>query len=1323
MKSSATSRSGTRRHRGKPTLVVGIGVSGADVDVLQRFLSAVPPRAGVALVAVEPSPSLHRVVDRLEGASMRVVEAREGSAVEPDTLHVMPAGCHFSLEGGRFRAAAAGAPDDPRSPIDGFLKSLAEDQGERAVGIVLSGKGTDGALGLKAVRREGGMTMAQEGVTARFDSMPRNAVALHVVDHELPVEEMPAELLRYAESVRTRSARARRRADDEAIRAVLPTICDAIQRVTEHDFRRYNPNTLVRRVRRRLQVLHMPDVGQYVDRLREDDAEARRLFRDLLISITEFFREEESFDALARTALARALADRRAGDPARIWVPACATGEEVYTIGILVCERIDESGEGAELPVTIFGTDIDRHALEAACRGQYSQGIAEDLSAERLERFFVDRGRSFEVTHRIRSMSIFSEHNLIHEPPFTNLDLISCRNLLIYFDRETQARLLEGFHRALRPGGYLFLGPCEDVDVVPELFETVDLRHRIYRRRRVGIASQDVASQDGDGAGSTTRAKRSAETDLGTIVGGVVLAEHAPRHVVVDGSGDIVYLSSNTARFIELPGGSFTGNLTSLVRRGLRRAVRAALRETVRTGSRAVQRARCKGPEGESLAVEITAEPLRGTPGDRALFLVVFRELQPSTPGAPPAGSGELQRVEDELARARRDLDVTVSDFESSTQELRQSNEGLLSTNEELRSANEKLENSREEIRSANEALARANADLRNLLDGTQIAMIFLDRDLRVKRSTAAVGEIYNLIPADRGRPLEHITHNAVEMPPLPSLEELSSPDAAVAHEIRTTDGRWYIRRVRPYVGAEGETGGLVVTFTDVTELRESEERFRLLAETVPEIIFTASPDGSWIYTNNRFHETTGAPQGAARDRGWLDSVHPEDRDRMARAWPDLFAAGEPFELKCRLTTARGGSRWHLFRAVPIRDESSSVDRWFGTAANIEDLVEAQDGLERADRQKDQFLAMLGHELRNPLTSVIYGLHVLDVVDPADEKYERTKAAIEHQAWTMKALLDDLLDVARIKRGKVKVTREVVELAVLIEHALRNVRPLVEEHGHSVTVSLPERAVRLHADGRRLEQVLTNLLNNAARYTPDGGAILLTADADDETVTISVRDNGPGIPSDLLPQIFELFSQGETTPDRAGAGLGIGLALVKQLVELHGGTVEARSLGVNQGSEFTVTLPVYRAPAQSAGAGDGAEAGDEREGDGDGRGTARSLRTLVVEDNVGVAESLKTILEVWGHSVRMVHDGLEAFELATREPPDVALVDLGIPGMDGCELVRQLRKHAELESTTMIALTGFGQERDRAESREAGFDHYLIKPVDLDSLRRLLESS
>jgi len=839
--------------------IAGIGASAGGVEALQALFRGLPPDSGMGFVIISHMRRGQRsmLADILgRSTDMTVAEAGDGEAVAPDHVYICPPDHTLIIAKGKLRLhdrAATGL----HMPIDVFLSSLSEDRGEDTVGILLSGGGSDGTLGLKCIKEQGGLTLAQVadgGIAPKYTDMPDTAIAAGVVDLMVPVEEMPRRLVDHVRRYWPLGGSAHfRTGKGEEAESHRTAIHQTLLQQTGHDFSGYKQKTFGRRVHRRMQVLEQTSLEDYVDRLRNDADEVQRLFRDLLIGVTDFFRDPDAFEVLEREVVPRLFEGTDGREHVRVWVPGCATGEEVYSIAILLRERAVKLDKAVE--VQIFATDIDEMALGVARAGRYPASLMRKVSPERLERHFREIDDFYVISKDIRELCVFSTHNLIRDPPFSRVDLVSCRNLLIYFGNEFQARVMPVFHYALRPGGFLFLGTSENVGHTEDLFEPLDKKQRIFQRRdRAALQIQlpatlperrrtklSLAELRSEPTSKTIELRRAAES--------WVIKRFAPAHVVVDREGEILHFSPRTGRYLEAPAGAPTRNLVAAARRGLKGELRSALKEAVDSGQR-VERPRIAVDIDDcQQLINLVIEPFREDNSEPVL-LVVFRDvgapMKPAEAIAPDVGERDesVERLEHELAETRERLQITVEEYETSTEELKSANEELQSTNEELQSTNEELETAKEELQSLNEELhtvnarlastvedvKRATSDLRNTFDSTQIGTIFLDENLVVRNFTPAARTIFSLIDSDCGRPLTDIASH-VEVGDLRGdIEAVAEGGEPIERRVKRSDGSArYLMRILPFREESGAIEGVVVTFVDVTGLVEAEEHQRVL--------------------------------------------------------------------------------------------------------------------------------------------------------------------------------------------------------------------------------------------------------------------------------------------------------------------------------------------------------------------------------------------------------------------------------------------------------------------------------------------------------------
>ncbi len=1586
-------------------LIVGVGASAGGLEALEQFFSHVSADCGLAFVVIQHlAPQHASMLAQLlgRGTMMEVREVQDGVPAEPNHVYVIAPGTVLGIAGGSFQVKPGDG--ERHAPINAFFSALAADQREHAVGIVLSGSGTDGTVGLRAIKEHGGLTLAQTPATAKHDNMPKSAIEAGWVDHVLPPDAMPPKLLERARDVaegRAGAAPSAAAPSDEQLMGCLERIYEILQHATGHDFSHYKRGTVLRRLRRRVQLHRAASTEEYVARLAKDPQEPDLLAKDLLIGVTQFFRDPEAFDYVARHVLPRIFAAKGPGHAIRIWVAGCASGEEAYSLGMLVCERLAKVT--SKPLVQIFATDIDGEAIAEARQARYPAEIAQHVSPERLARFFMQEGASYRVTKEVREMCVFSEHSLIRDPPFLGLDLLSCRNVLIYLDADIQKKLVPVFHYALKRDGYLFLGASEGLAGDAELFETVDKQFRVFRRVETLTRPQVSFPLRGRVAPPAIprphRARPPAPGEdqaVCSVFERIMLQEYGTPGAVVNAQGDVICIAGQTGRYLQPPTGILSTNILDIAHASLRIDLRTALHAASRSGRKVVRDDVPVEVEGSTRRLRLTVRPLLGNTRED-LFIVVLQERASQPEHAEEAGAplevgaeneSTMEQLESELRTTRADLRATIEELESANEELKSSNEEMLSTNEEMQSSNEELQSSQEELKSVNEELStvnaelsrkvdelgRANSDLLNLFGSTDIATLFLDRELRVTRATPAAKALFRLIDTDTGRPISDLAPRFTDLDLVAEIEEVLRSLAPVEREVQTLDRQaWFLLRVLPYRTVENVVAGAVVTLADITGVKKAEadlrrlatvvldsndaitvqdfeghilawnrgaermygysaqealgmnieelvpeessaqarsfldaisrgdevaslevkrrtkdgrtidvwltttklvdergspsavatterdisepkrnlaaveamaEQFRRAIEEAPIPVIMHAEDGEVLQISRSWTELTGYThedmksldawlnraygpgaevvrehvrarfRGDQREMGvefpiptrdgqtrhwsvsasspgtlydgrrfivamavdmtdrrraeealkeseqdlnraqavahvgswrldvrrnelrWSDetyrmfgiakgmpltyetflaAVHPEDRELVDSKWQKAVG-GEAYDVVHRIVLG-DEVKWVREKAELEHDAKGQLLGGFGTVQDVTEarrlqqaLRDANDRLQEADRRKNEFLAMLSHELRNPLAPIRSSLYILDRAAPGGEQARRAQAVIDRQVGQMTRLIDDLLDVTRITRGQFLLQPEHLDLNELVQRTVEDHSSMFARSKVELEAHLAPAEIWVNGDRTRLAQAIGNLLQNAVKFTPPGGrtTVSVETDAEQKQAVVIVRDTGRGITSQIMPRLFETFTQADTSLDRGRGGLGLGLALVKGLIEMHGGSVRAESEGLGRGAAFTLRLPLdasaAAAPMHRRPRGDGAQ-----------------RRVLIIEDNVDAADSLREALELGNYLVEVAYNGPQGIKEVRVFHPDIVICDIGLPDVDGYEVARRMRADPGLAHVALVALTGYAQPEDVAKAKEAGFDEHLAKPPSIEALQGVLE--
>jgi two-component system, chemotaxis family, CheB/CheR fusion protein len=1235
--------------------VVGIGASAGGLEAISAFLAGVVPPCDMAFLIVQHlAPFRASLLPEIlsKRTSMPVVEAVDGMPIEIDHVYVIPPNTSMSIVRRHIQLQPRGETLGPPMPIDDLFDSLASELGVAAVGVILSGNGSDGALGLQSIQAEGGITFAQDPLSASNSSMPRAAIGLACVDSVLAPGDIAREIARIGQYPKRaleelESVGPNADSGDRSLRPLFRLLRNACS----IDFTYYKRGTVQRRLSRRMALREMTSVDDYVALLNSDAEETVALGRDLLIRVTEFFRDPETFEELKRTVFPLLISDEDSQAPIRIWVPGCASGEEVYSIAICLLEYLGERASSTQ--IQFFGTDVSVDALRTARAGRYIENIARNVSPERLERFFVRDGDHYCVNKAVRSLCTFARHNVATDPPFSQIDLISCRNLLIYLDAMLQRNVMPLFHYALAPDGVLMLGPAESVGASSELFSLIpSMSSRLYSKKpragrlRVGLQASTVtplsiadARPSVGGSTSPTRVEL-----LRREVDRMTLARYTPPSVLCDDELNVLEFRGDTSAYLVNPSGAPTSSLKRLARPEIFLAVDQAVRQA-RQEVAVIRKSGVRlDVDRNARSTTLEVHPVQIPDVSGRWYLIYFdvptagrglvsREKRDSLASVVvdafrhTLGQGrkshdhadvEIARLDAELENSHRHLLAMVEEHERAREDLRASEEELLSSNEEFQSTNEELETAKEELQSVNEELTTTNDELR-----------YRNQELRFASEEVA-----------RARDFSQAI-----------VETMSEPLLVLEADLKITLAN------------------------------------RAFYET-----FRTSPD-----------DTLGSKLYALGSEQW-----------NIPALRELLE-----ELVPQKTSVRDYQITHAFPGIGVRTMQLSATRiaWPAqalillTIADVTRQHQAFDRLQSADQQKDEFLAMLAHELRNPLAAIRNGLQVWERGNADEETQKRARKAAQRQLDHEIRLVEDLLDVSRITRGVIALKIETIDLVEIVRRAIEAMRAEFEAHQHEVTVSFPLDVLPIAADAMRIEQIVTNLLGNAIKYTRPGGHIRISVERHFDDALLTLIDNGIGMTADIIPAIFDIFVQAERSLDRKAAGLGLGLALVHRLVALHGGNVHAYSEGLNRGSKFVVRLPamprgtvpedlapvaILAAPAVGA------------------------LRILVVDDNVDALESSAALLAIDGHDVRTARDGPAALRCAQEFSPDAILLDIGLPEMDGYEVAQRLRANPDLSDTVLIAHSGYGETEHLQRAMQAGFDHHLVKPADLGQLAMLI---
>lgn len=1202
------------RPNGRSFPIVGIGASAGGLEAFTQLLGHLPRKSGMAFVLVQHLAPRHEsaLTELLSRATqIPVTEVKDGMAVEPDRVYVIPPNVNMGILNGHLHLMAR-TPSQHHLPIDFFLRSLAEERGNKAIGVILSGTASDGTMGMKAIKAEGGITFAQDSASAKYGDMPRNAIATGCVDFVLPPDQIAQELVQIARHPYLRQAHELERpglsgeGEDE-----LRKIFVLLRTATGVDFSDYKHTTIKRRIKRRMVVHKVQNLKDYIIRLQESRPELDALYQDILIHVTGFFRDPEVFQALKTQVFSSLLKNRPSGNPIRIWVPGCSTGEEVYSIAICLLEFLGDSADSS-LEIQIFATDISEVALERARAGVYLENITAEVSSERLRRFFVKTTRGYQVDKAIRDVCVFARQDINKDPPFSRLDLISCRNLLIYFGSGLQKKVLPIFHYALKPTGYLLLGNSETIGGFADLFLLVDKKHKIYSRKPLPARLALDFPRGEFAIERATREKKPEDMgshfDIQKEADRILLSRYVPAGVVVNGDLEILQFRGRTGPFLEHAPGQPSLNLPKMAREGLLVDLRAAIQKA-RKDDAPVKKERVQiRHDGHFTEANIEVLPIKGPSLAERYFLVMFEEVvtakaepKRKSKGEPTqrlseqrAHVKEVGQLKEELTQSKSTLQSVIEEQETTNEELKSANEEILSANEELQSTNEELETAKEELQSTNEELntlneelqnrnlelSTANNDLLNLLASASIPILMLGDDLRIRHFTPPAEKLLNLIPSDVGRPISDIKSNLIVTNLEQSISDAIDTMSGKESELQDNQGRWYSMRIRPYKTLENKLDGAVITWIDITTLKASlegtekalgevAERYRVLFERNLAGVFRATIDGSFLECNSAFARIFGY-ESPSEIMGLKISDLFCSKANLTDIIKRLKAGNGPVNVEARMCRSDGVNVFALVSAALIGGERKSDAEVDGIVLDITERVVAEKNLSRLSSQllqsQEEERKRMSRELHDTaassLTAVVANLALLSKSDGSLNK--KARQALAESLELAKKCLDEIRTISYLLHPPL-----LDELGLAA--ALRGyVDGFAKRSGIQVDLVLPPELGRLSKDVEiALFRIVQECLTNIHLHSGSPTARIQVTLAD-KGVALKVSDEGKGMHGIHL----------KGTPDQDGkVRLGVGIPGMRERVAQLGGRFEISS--GKKGTTITAVLPLRQAAGES----------------------------------------------------------------------------------------------------------------------------------------------
>ncbi len=1294
--------------------LAAFGASAGGLEAFTELLRHLPAGTGMAFVLVQhldPKHDSYLTELLAKSTDMPVLQVRNGTRVEPNHVYVIPPNASMTIAGGVLHLEARKLHP---MPIDLFFSSLAEDLGSNAIGSILSGTASDGTLGLKAIKAAGGITFAQDEQSARYDGMPRSAVLSGCVDFVLPPEGIAAELVRLSRHPYVIPSDA----EDEESRGGEPSfdaIFTLLRNATGVDFVHYKHATVKRRILRRMALQRLEDVRKYTEFVQHNPGELRLLFEDILINVTGFFREAATYEALRKQVFPAIFQDRASDDPVRIWVPGCATGEEAYSTTICLLEYMRENS--LDMGVQVFGTDINEANLDKARAGMYLESIAADVSAERLRRFFVKVNGHYQISRPVRDLCVFAKQNLAKDPPYSKLDVIVCRNVLIYLGPALQARALRFFHYGLKPGGFLVLGMSESAGSGEELFQQVGVKERIYAKKIAPAGlTLDLGTFEEPRKGSHKNRSEEwiAGPELPRKVDQIILARHSPPGVVVTEDLKVLHFRGHTAPYLEHVSGQPSMNLLQMMRRGVGLEIRKLVQKVKQTGTSVNSQPLRLSLDETAAPVKVSVTPIKAVAGEEMAYLLMFDEEAEAKTEAPKplksrAGiSGpkkRLKEIEEELLATREYLQSIIEEQEIAGEELKSAHEEVQSANEELQSTNEELLTSKEELQSTNEELntlneemqgrnaelTQSNNDLNNLLSSVNIPIVMLGNDLRIRRSTPQAEKVLSLLPTDTGR---KITDFRIKLD-VPNLEDLFLEVIdnlqTKEREVQDHEGRTYLMTIRPYRTDDNKIDGAVMTLWDVTDRKQAAEvRYRRLFEAAPDsILIVEAHTGEILDVNPFLAKLTGFPRRELLGRRLWETPMFRDTEPVPL---QRLQEGESIQRTLTLTSKSGNPLPADIFASCYREGSGEVVQF-----NIRDVRARQKAEEDQRRNEEQrreaekmeaigrLAGGVAHDFNNLLTAILGYCDLLKRQVGDEGTLQSDLDAIRAAAERAVHLTRQLLTFSR----KQVLQPKVLNLGAVVSDMQRMLAVMITERIELILKTSPDLGV-IRADPGQMEQVVTNLVLNARDAMPLGGHITIeTANATVDAafarthpaatpgkyVMLSVTDTGTGMDEKTQSHLFEPFF----TTKPKGSGTGLGLATMHGIVKQSGGFIRTES-ELGKGSSFRIYFPRSEgvsAPAEGAKESQVAPRGTET--------------ILLVEDEPMVRRLARSILEEAGYRVLEAGDGYQAQRVARKEKRiHLLLSDVVMPRLGGPEAAARLtRQRRDLK---VLFMSGYTEE-------------------------------
>lgn len=1335
--------------------VVGIGASAGGLEAVQQFFSEMPDDTGVSFIVIQHlSPDFISLMPELlaKYTDMPIYTAELGQDILPNSIYLNQRNKNIGIEDNKFILLDKAPKDHLNLPIDILFHMLGESYKDKSIGVVLSGTGSDGSRGIKTIKEAGGTILVQDPETAQFNGMPNSAILTNIVDFVLSPQAIAHKIVQFTSK---RLLLNQPDSDSANNETMFLAILSEVQKTNGINFKKYKYNTLLRRIEKRMSLHNIETLNEYNSFVMQNEKERLDLNQEFLIGVTSFFRDKEAFAVLQHTVIPEICQDKAKHDTVRIWIPGCSSGEEVYSIAILFEDYIRQNKLGIDYK--IFATDIDRNALNRASQGSYPVNNCAEIDKRYLEEYFLKTGDKIQIIKKIRERIVFSYHDLISDPPFIKVDLVSCRNLLIYFANTAQKTVLANFQYALNKDGFLFLGSSESLGSITHLFKIIDSKQKIFRSTGESIRHiqdrifdespfRNISTFEPKNTSYKNNSDKQKKNEL--FYYKYLSQKHSPISVFVDTEFNVKFIIGEFKKWFNQADGVFSNSLLNMVSPDLATIIRNGVRKLKEDKSAVCINNITSRIGEEIMTTDLLFEQVKDKEAAEDLFLIQFSMGVPSilpkqivlTDDDVSNLSGQrIEELEYELKESRSELQNVVEELEASNEELQSANEELMSSNEELQSANEELQSVNEELytvnsefQEKNKELEDLNDDITNLLNSTDIGTLFLDNDLNIRKFTPALTRIFNLEYTDIGRSIISFASSFDDEARQSIINDSKlclSQLRSFEKELKDNKGNWYLKRISPFITGDKKIDGVVITFVDISnykttkhELGESEHRLNIALEAGNMAWWEMElPSGAVKFNPNKTTMLGRNAEDFTVYQDFTSIVHPDDYESAMQAMLDhLEGRASRYECQYRIQHTNGEYLW--FHDIgKIVSSKNGVITVSGIVIEITEkkhtelkLIDAIRNAERANQFKNQFLANMSHEIRTPMNGLVGFSGLLSEENLSVEERNSFIDIIQSSSNQLLNLINDIIDVSKIDAGELKISIDNCILADLfneLEITFNRIKKDKRKNNILINANIPDndKNIAIRTDTSRLKQVLNNLISNALKFT-HSGSIDFGYVRNNNKIIITVVDTGIGIPQDKINDIFERFQQVEHTDGVKFDGTGLGLAITKGLIELMGGTITVVSK-LNEGSSFIIELPFIPAIEKVNSNEDNTDAALQD--------MYRKL-FLVADDEPVNREYLQRLLRGYPIDFLWAENGIEAVKLFEEHSDNIALVlmDIRMPGLNGYKAAEQILKINP--NAKIVAQTAYAMASDKEKCLSYGFVDYISKPILKEFLIRII---